>query len=260
MCQIRLSGSLKPDLIIPFKLDKAAAEQALMRHMAGKKLLPKLFKSQNRIEKIQGVYVPFWLYDAQVQADIRYHGTKVRHWSDSSYYYTQTRHFSIRRGGTIGFEAVPVDGSSKMENALMESIEPYDLSQAVDFNSAYLAGYVADKYDVTSDETKSRANERIHDGTLQAFQETALHYDTIHAEHTNISLKNGRVRYALLPVWILTTQYQGKAYTFAMNGQTGKFVGDLPVDMGAYWRWFGLVSVIGAAAAYVLGLLLGFGG
>lgn len=253
----RLTGSLQPDLIIPFKLDKQAAEAALVRHVSGKKLLPKLFRSQNRIEKIQGVYVPFWLYDADVQAEIAYHATKIRHWSDSRYHYTQTKHYRLHRAGTIAFQAVPVDGSSKMDNALMESIEPYDLTQAVDFNSAYLAGYVADKYDVTSDDSKPRANERIHNGTVQAFRNTTTNYSTVNPEHTNISLKNGRVRYALLPVWMLTTHYQGKNYTFAMNGQTGKFVGDLPVDMGAYWRWFALVSVISTVAAYILGLLFG---
>lgn len=256
----RLTGALKPDLILPFKLDKQAAIAALRKHTSGKRLLPKLFKDENRIEKIQGVYVPFWLYDAQVQADIHYHGTKVRSWSDSSYHYTQTKHYSVHRGGTIAFEAVPVDGSSKMLDALMESIEPYDLSQALDFNAVYLAGYVADKYDVESDVTMARANERIHNGTVQAFRETANYYDTLSTENANISLQDGRVRYALLPVWILTTRYQDKDYTFAMNGQTGKFVGDLPVDMGAYWRWFGLVTAIGTVAAYVLGLLLGLGG
>lgn len=256
----RVEGALRPDLIIPFKLDKQAAMDALKRHMSGKKLLPKLFRSQNRIEGIQGVYVPFWLYDAQVEADIQYHATKIRHWSDSAYNYTQTRHFSVRRAGSIAFEAVPVDGSSKMADALMESIEPYDLTQAVEFNAAYLAGYLADKYDVNSDTTKARANERIHNGTVQAFRETAVHYDTVDTKNANISLDNSRVRYALLPVWLLTTHYQGKDYTFAMNGQTGKFVGDLPVDMGAYWRWFALIAVIGTVASYLLGMLMGFGG
>lgn len=256
----RVEGTLQPDLIIPFKLDKQAAMDALTRHMSGKKLLPKLFRSQNRIERIQGVYVPFWLYDANVCADIQYHATKVRHWSDSDNNYTETRHFRIRRAGTIGFEAVPVDASSKMANELMESIEPYDLSQAVPFNAAYLAGYLADRYDVASNVTKTRADERIKNGTTQAFASTVNGYTTVNVENTNIALDNSRVRYALLPVWLLTTHYQGKDYTFAMNAQTGKMVGDLPVDMGAYWRWFALVALIGSVAAYLIGLLLGYGG
>lgn len=256
----RVEGTLQPDLIIPFKLDKQAAMDALTRHMSGKKLLPKLFRSQNRIERIQGLYVPFWLYDAQVGADIQYHATKVRHWSDANYNYTETRHFGIRRAGSVSFEAVPVDGSSKMSNDLMESIEPYDLSQAVPFNAAYLAGYLADRYDVSSSDAQPRADERIKTGTVQAFESTIHGYSSVSLDQSNLSLENSRVRYALLPVWILTTHYQGKDYTFAMNGQTGKMVGDLPVDMGAYWRWFASVAVIGTAIAYILGLVFGYGG
>lgn len=256
----RLTGTLQPDLVIPFKFDKEAAKAALIKHMSGKKLLPKLFKSQNRIEKIQGVYVPFWLYDAQVGADIRFHATTQRHWSDTNYNYTETNHYSIIRSGSLAFEAVPADGSSKMADDLMESIEPYDLSQAVDFNTAYLAGYLADKYDISSQDMQVRANDRIRNGTIQTFQNTVSGYSSVSLENSDIVLENSRVRYALLPVWMLTTQYKGKDYTFAMNGQTGKMVGDLPVDMGAYWRWFALITVIGSAVAYVLGLLLGFGG
>ena len=252
----RVEGTLQPDLIIPIKFNKQAAMDALTRHMSGKKLLPKLFRTQNRIERIQGVYIPFWLYDADVCADMQYHATTVRRWSDSHNNYTETRHFKIHRAGTIGFEAVPVDASSKMANDLMESIEPYDLSQAVPFNAAYLAGYLADRYDVSSDITKTRAEERIKNGTAQAFQATVSNYSTVSLENANISLENSRVRYALLPAWLLTTHYQGKDYTFAMNGQTGKMVGDLPVDKGAYWRWFTIVALAGTAVAYLIGLML----
>lgn len=253
----RLAGTLRPDLVIPFKLDKEAAKAALQKHVSGKVLLPKCFKSENRIEKLQGIYVPFWLYDAQADGDVHYKATKVRTWSDSNYNYTQTRHFRLRRAGTVDFEAVPVDASSKMANELMESIEPYDLSQAVDFQTAYLAGYLADKYDVTAETTMPRAEERMKLSTGDALRNTAQGYTTVSVEHSNIKIHSRRVRYALLPVWMLNTHYQGKDYVFAMNGQTGKMVGDLPMDKGAYWLWFTLISVIGAAAAYVLGLLLG---
>ncbi len=253
----RVSGMLKPDLVIPFQLDKEAAKEALQHHMSGKRLLPKLFKSENRIDRIQGVYVPFWLFDSHADGEIHFHATKVRTWSDSTYQYTNTRHYSIHRAGTVDFEAVPVDGSSKMADELMESIEPYDVSKAVDFQTAYLAGYLADKYDVSSEITVARANERILASTQQAFEDTAVGYSTITQESANIHLECSRVRYALFPVWILTTRYRDKAYTFAMNGQTGKMVGDLPMDKGAYWRWFALITAAATAVAYVLGLLIG---
>lgn len=252
----RLTGTLRPDLVIPFKLDKEAAKAALTKHISGKILLPKCFRTENRIDRIQGMYVPFWFYDAVTQADITYRATKVRHWSDSNYNYTQTKYYDVRRAGTMAFEAVPVDGSTKMANELMESIEPYDLSQAVDFQTAYLAGYIADKYDVDAEVTKPRAQERIRFSTAETLRGTVDGYDTVTQQQEDIQLTDGPVRYGLLPVWILTTKYQGKDYTFAMNGQTGKMVGDLPMDKTAYWLWLAGTSVLGTVLAYLIGLLL----
>lgn len=129
----QFSGALRPDYVIPFKLDKKAAKAALMKHYGGKKLLPKVFQDQNHIDEVKGVYVPFWLFDADVDAHVRYKATRIRTWSDSEYDYTETGYFSVVRGGSIGFERVPVDGSSKMADDLMESIEPFDFSGADDF-------------------------------------------------------------------------------------------------------------------------------
>jgi len=250
------AGILRPDLVIPFKLDKAAAVAALQKHLKGKPLLPRVFKAENRIEKIRGIYVPFWLFDADADANIRYHATRVRHWSDSRYTYTRTSHYSVHRAGSVSFDGVPVDGSKKMPDDLMESIEPYDLSQAVPFQTAYLAGYLADKYDVSADDSANRANSRIRTSTEQEFASTVMGYTTVIPEATNIQLKNNRVRYALYPVWLLNTTYRGKQYQFAMNGQTGRFVGNLPIAWGAFWLWLlGLTSVL-TAVAYGISFLL----
>ena len=244
----QFTGTLRPDVVIPFKLDKKAAKAALMKHYGGKRLLPKVFKDQNHIDEIKGVYVPFWLFDAEADANVRYKTTSIRTWSDSSYHYTETSYFSVSRGGSIGFERVPVDGSSKMPDDLMESIEPFDFSDAVDFQTAYLAGYLADKYDVDAKQSIERANERIKKSTEQAFAATVEGYATVTPETANIRLHNGRVKYALFPVWMLNTTWKGQKYTFAMNGQTGKFVGDLPMDKSAYKKWlFGLFTGFSAA-------------
>lgn len=238
----QLGGILRPDCIIPFKLDGQAAKAALLRHMKGKPLLPKAFKDENHIREVKGVYVPFWLFDSHAAGNGRYHGTRTRMWSDSRYYYTETKHYSIHRNGQMDFKAVPVDGSVKMDNSLMESLEPYDLSQAVDFQTAYLAGYYADKYDVTSQECAPRANERIKSSMDQSLKRTIVGFHSVITEHSSVQLSNTVCRYALYPVWLLSTQYKGKNYLFAMNGQTGKLVGDLPMDMGAFWRWWAMIA------------------
>jgi len=254
----QFSGALKPDYVIPFRHDKKAAVEALKKHYLGKRLLPKVFKDENRLEEVKGIYVPFWLFDANADANIRYKASRVRHWSDSQYNYTETSYYAVLRAGKIGFERVPVDGSSKMDDTLMESIEPFDFSQAVDFQTAYLAGYLADKYDVDADQSIDRANDRIRVSTEEAFRKTVTGYTSVMAENTNISLSDGQAKYALFPVWILNTTWNGEKYTFAMNGQTGKFVGDLPVDKKAYRRWlFGLTGAI-SAAAFLIGTLFWF--
>ena len=252
----QFSGQLKPDLVIPFQLDKNAAIAALKRHYAGKKLLPKVFQDENHLQEIQGIYVPMWLFDAQANADVRYKATQIRTWSDSRYDYTQTSHYALLRSGQLGFDRIPVDGSSKMDDTLMESIEPFDASQAVDFQTAYLAGYLANKYDVDAETSIARANERIKHSTEEAFARTADGYTSVVPDFSSIRLQGGQTRYALYPVWLLNTKWNGKTYTFAMNGQTGKLVGDLPMDKRLYNKWlFGITAAV-SAAAFALSFLL----
>ena len=242
-------GQLKPDLVIPFKVDKKAAIAALENHYKGKRLLPKVFKDQNHIKEVKGLYVPMWLFDADADAWVEYKASSTRTWSDSKYDYTETRHYAVIRAGAVGFNNVPVDGSTKMDDELMESIEPYDIREAVPFQTAYLPGYLADQYDVDAETSVGRANERIRHSTEDAFRSTVMGYDTVTATDSNIRLENGRARYALYPVWILNTQWNGRKFTFAVNGQTGKTCGDLPMDKAAFWRW--LLGVTGGVAAAV---------
>lgn len=252
----KLTGSLRPDCVIPFKLDKEAAKAAFADHLKGKKLLPKAFRTDNHIDEIKGVYVPFWLFDTDSNARITYRATKVHTWSDDRYNYTDTRFYSVTRDGSVRFENIPVDGCSKIPNDLTESLEPFDFSQAEDFQTAYLSGYMADKYDVSSEECASIANERVRRSTESEFASTVLGYATVCPESVNIQLANGKKKYALLPVWLMTTTWNGKQYIFAMNGQTGKFVGDLPMDIGAYFKWLIGIAAIVCCAAFLLSFVV----
>ena len=252
----KLSGQLRPDIIIPFKLDKKAAKAGLMKHLEGKKLLPKIFRDQNHIDEIRGIYVPFWLFNTEANANIRYRGTRTRFWSDSRYNYTETSFYLINRGGSIGFEKVPVDGDSKIPDDLMESIEPFDIREAVPFQPAYLAGYLADRYDVDSEKSAPRANERVKKSVERAFEETVNGYATVVTENSSVQLHDGSAQYALLPVWILNTTWEGKQYLFAMNGQTGKFVGNLPADKNEARKMTIKLTVIFTIVFYILRLIL----
>ena len=249
----RLIGDLKPKLVIPFKLDKKAAKEALNRHIQGKRLLPKVFKDQNHIDEIKGIYVPFWLFDITADANLKYNAESIRMWSDSQYNYREISYYYVLREGQLNFTHLPVDGSKKISNTLMESIEPFDFSEAVDFQTAYLAGYLADRYDVTAEESIDSVEDRAKTSTARVFENTVKGYDTLRIEDSSIQLyRNSEAMYVLYPVWFLNTTWNKKRYTFAMNGQTGKFVGDLPLDKGAYWKYFILFSIIAAIVLYII--------
>lgn len=253
-----LSGMLKPDFVIPFQLDKSAAKESLTRYYRGKRLLPKVFRDENHIDEIRGMYVPFWLFDADADADITYTASRTRLWSDSRYNYSETSHYKAFRSGRLSFRGIPVDGSRKMPDPLMESIEPFDLNKAVPFQPGYLSGFLADKYDVEEGSCRERVDSRIRVSVGDAFAGTVGGYDTVTVRSSSVRLSGGKAKYALLPVWMLSTIWRGQRYIFAMNGQTGKFVGDLPVDKGAYWKWWGAFAG-GLSALFFLLLTLAFG-
>ena len=252
----QFAGQLRPDYVIPFKLDKNAAIAALRNYYQGKRFLPKTFGTENHLEEIKGVYVPFWLFDAEASAAMRFRATKKRSYKSGDYLITETDHYRVVREGDVAFEKVPVDGSTKMPNAHMDSIEPFDYSGLTAFSSAYFPGYQADKYDQDAQVCSKRANDRITASTEDALTATIQGYTTLIREYCNINLKRGEVKYAMLPVWLLSTKWQDRNFLFAMNGQTGKMVGDLPVDWGKAALWFTGISLPLMA---LLGFLL-FGG
>lgn len=249
----QLTGAFKPDLIIPFQVTKEEAEAALKRFYEGKFFLPGSFKSENRIKEIKGVYVPFWLYNCDVDASFSYDATRSRTWSDSRYIYTKTDHYLVERRAKIRFENIPADGSSKADDAYMEAIEPYNYKDLIPFDKAYLSGFLADKYDIDSSEMKSRVESRT-GGSADAYMRGTLSgYDSAVEKHRSLNYANTTVKYGLFPVWMLNTSYKGKLYQFAMNGQTGKMVGNMPCDTGKYWGTFAAAAAVVMVLAVIIG-------
>lgn len=252
----QFSGSLKPDYIIPFKLDKDAAVAALKQHYKGKFFLPKTFKDNNHIREIQGVYVPFWLFDGQAEGTAGYNATRIHKHRQGDYEITKTDHFYITRTGSIAFEKVPVDASTKMPDAHMDSIEPYDYSELKPFSSAYMPGFLADKYDVDEDDCCQRADIRCRETLENYLRSTVSGYTTVVDNGCSVRIDRGKVHYALLPVWMLNTKWNGKDFLFAMNGQTGKLVGDLPVDRGKFWKTLlGLTAILSVISSALILLM-----
>ncbi len=253
------SGEYKPDMMIPFQIEGDRARQMFEDFCKGKRLLPKNFGNKSYLKNLKGYYVPYWLFDCRADADMSFDATRVRAWSDSEYDYVDTSYYLVNRAGCMEFYHVPVDGSIEMEDDTTESIEPFDYSGITEFNPAYLAGYETDKYNVDAKTAESRAKERLYNSAEQILRETVRGYNTVIPKRRSLSAERGRVHYALLPVWLFETAYNEKKYQFAINGQTGKMVGELPVDKAAFWKYLWGFTAIGTLFCSIAGILL-FGG
>ena len=248
-----LSGELRPEFVLPFKLGKEDAKKALKEHFKNKKLLPRVFSAENHLDEIKGIYVPYWLFDMDSEASADFKCTTSNSWTSGSYRYTETKTYNVARAGKLQFSGIPADGSKKMDDTLMESIEPYDYSGFVEFNAAYLAGFLADKYDVTQEECLEHIESRAKRSAVDALRQTVTGYSGVTPQSSSVDLKRGKAKYGLLPVWLLHTSWNGEHYLFAMNGQTGKFVGDLPMDKKRYRMFF--IRNLLIAGAVVFGAL-----
>ena len=245
-------GALKPELVIPFQIGKDEAVKALKAHYKGKPFLPKSFSDENHIQEIKGIYVPFWLFDGQAEADVSFAATRSTVMVTGRERITTTRHFDVRRAGTVSFEKIPVDASKKMPDDYMDSLEPFRYDAMVPFSTAYLPGFFADIPDVSIEECSLRAELRATDTAVESMSSQVSGYETCIPTRKDAQLRRGKVRCALLPVWLLSTQWEGQNFLFAMNGQTGKMVSDLPVSKKRYWAWWGgLTAGITAALAVI---------
>ena len=251
----KFAGALKPEYVLPFKLAKEDAVAALKAHYKGKPFLPKAFTAGNHVEEIKGVYVPFWMFDGEAEGWANYKASRSHTHREGDYEVTRTEHFDVYREGSLAFEKVPVDASSKMPDDYMDSIEPFDYSALKSFSTAYLPGFLADQYDVSIEDSQARANTRCENTLVDAMRGTVVGYDGCFVENQDVKLRRGKVHYALLPVWLLSTKWKDKNYLFAMNGQTGKLVGDLPTSWGRFWATFGIITGVLTAALTAFFLL-----
>lgn len=226
----KIDNGVAPTKIIPFKNVKEDAVKAFKSLSKGRILMPKLFNKPENIEKITGVYIPFWTYDLKVSGEIDFDATDVKTWSDYDYRYTKTDKYISKRDSSMEFNRILVDGSSRFDDDLMDSIEPFDFNDLVEYNHAYMSGFLAEKYDVDSNDAIKRANDRAMNTAISKTEATVIHQSKV-VVNNNLKINKLADDYILLPVWMVNIKYKNKNYTFAMNGQTGEIVGNIPLDI-----------------------------
>ena len=228
----RVSGALQPELIIPFKIDKAMAETSFKNWCKKKWFLPKSFSSQGQLEKMVGLYVPFWLADCEVDASAEYDAKKIHSYRSGDYRITNTKIYSASRAAKMTYRGIPADGSRKLEDTLMDAVEPFDYNEFLPFSMNYFSGFYADKYDVEKSEAINRIKERMISGAMQVLRQSVTGYTSVVPKGQRLRIMKTKWHYTMLPVWFMTYMYGGKKYFFAINGQTGKIAGIIPVSVG----------------------------
>lgn len=242
-------GDFSPKYVIPFKVEKSKVMEAFKK-FSKKPLTPKSFNPGAVVEKMQGVYVPFWLYSGSASGVIKGTGENDSTFHRNGAKYRETSYYEFTRSGSIDISNVPVDASKKIEDDAMDSIEPYDQRDLTEFSPAYLAGFLAERYDLDADKCFARADLRIKN-SLKSSLERSANYDRVHTKSFDASVDIKSRDYALLPSWLLYTKYEDKNYLFAMNGQTGKFIGNLPIDKVK----LAIYTAIGSVGGFVAGIL-----
>ncbi len=227
-----LTGENTPTFVIPFATTKEQAMQTFRAHAKKKPFLPKAFLSDVQIQKITGMYVPFFLHDCAMDGSLTAQGDTVRSWSDSNYRYTETTTYAVQREGSMAFHKIPTDASLKLENAIIDALEPFDYSKLTEFSSAYLAGFFAEKNTEDLEPCRNRGLERARKSMERELRQSCSKYSSLRVSDSSLQVQEVSSDYGMLPVWLLYTTYKKQNYLFAMNGQTGKFVGEFPVDKG----------------------------
>lgn len=249
----RLSGSYRPSQVLPFELNREKALEIFKEVMGKKKFTPSDFMSNQTLEKMSGLYVPFWLADCKVDGSMNGIAKHIRSWTSGSYRYTETKEYTIERRARITCNGVPADGASKIDDDLMDAVEPFDYTKMQDFSMSYLSGFLADRYDVDKGEVFPRIKQKVDEAAKTLMNESVVGYSTFSVSGSEVNIMSTKWRYTLLPVWFMTYKYNGKMYEFAVNGQSGKLVGNPPLSKKK-------LAVFGIALALGISIIAALGG
>jgi len=253
----KFKGVFEPNYVIPFKITKAQAEEIYRTWINKRRFAPIQFKQKEEIEKITGIYAPFWLFDCDVTATLSGNGTKVSSWRTGNTEYTKTQHFHVERSGEVRYEKVPVDSATKLDDTFMKMIEPYDYSELKEFSMHYLTGFMAERYDVEAVDSEAIMKGRVEQYATERVKETVSGYASFGTTSSQEIISNSVHHYGLLPVYMLVNKFKDKEHLFLINGQTGKVVGDTPLDHKRQWLFFGSIAAITSVVLLIGGVFFG---
>ncbi len=253
----RVSGEFLPDKIIPFAIDKKQATEKFLDYVHSKKFVPKAFFNKQQIEKISGVYFPYWMVDMDMEGSMQAEGRNVRVWRSGDTEYTETKVYRVEREGDVHLEDITKNALKKSNAKLAEGVLPYDVSKVQKFHMGFLSGFLAEKRDIERTELNKQVQQEANEYGEKILRGTVKGYSSISVKSCHLNQTQENWDYTMLPVWTVTYKGKnGKMYYYSMNGQDGKVYGELPIDYKKVWILGGIVFVVVLILALIGGYLL----
>lgn len=225
----RVAGEYEPHLIMPFKVDKETVKKLLRKKFKNSIFAPSDFFSDAKLDSMEGMYVPFWLYDFDATGHYDGEGTKVRSWTSGDRRYTETSIYRVVREMDVKFDKIPVDASDALPDSTMDLMEPYDYKALEAFKAEYMSGFFAERYNQNADTMEPRAKNKAAADTTAMVHASITGYSSKRAKTDGVYITRTETNYALFPIWIYNYKYKNEDYRFHINGQTGKIVGKVPI-------------------------------
>lgn len=248
----RVEGMYEPHMILPFCVSKQAAVAAMEHEFSKRLFTPSDFLSAKSLEKMEGIYVPFWLYDYKADYDYAGEGIKIRTWTSGDTEYTETSYYEVLRRMAVDFDRIPVDASYAMDDGIMDLMEPYNYQELEGFNPKYMSGFYGEIYNQGAPELEGRAQVKARTSSQEMMQASLGGYNTVRPFRNDLNLSRDGVHYALMPVWQYLYHYKGQTYQYHVNGQTGKVIGTTPVSKVKVLSYAASVLAAVTAAGYML--------
>ena len=236
----RLSGAEAPQYVLPFGIDRKKALGIFQNWIKKKKFVPRAFYDEKQIEKFTGVYFPYLLYSCEAHSSLSGVGTRVERHEHGDIEEIVTSKYQIERNGDLPVRKVARNALKKANRVLAESVQPFATEELKPFSPSYLSGFVAERRDMESASIQAETRQEVEQYALASLRSSVSVYQGLPVGPDNIRLDHEQLEYALMPVWTMTYRAPGssKLYYFSLNGQSGKVVGELPVDNGKLFCYF----------------------
>jgi hypothetical protein len=251
---------IAPDALLPAKVTRDQATGEIKRWLQSRWFAPNALKRFARPEGINGVYLPFWDYDADTFSE--YTGARGQHYYETEYYTeTDSNGNTVQRSQQVmrtawypamgrvqrHFDGVLVAASKAVHENKLDALEPWDLESMRPYEPAYLAGFKAQRYQLELPDGFQKASSEMENEIANDVRRD-IGGDEQRIDNVETNYANVMFRHLLLPVWIGAYRFRDHVYQVAVNARTGEVQGERPYS----------TAKIAALVAAILAVILLF--